>query len=150
MNLKFKNFNKFAILESCMLKLCASGPLVRALHSTRLCARVYNFSGDQLWWSIRKPGLDTTKQSGGRRTILVPRIDFWEQTKYGHGGAAKLWAGLKDNHDEFKKGRADETAPSDRTYAVDAFDSLVRISKLNFLKIIYANIYREKRTAIKS
>ena len=54
----------------------------------------------------------------GRRTILVQRVDFWEESKYGHGGSAKLWPGLSGDHDSFKDGLADEGNPIDRELPV--------------------------------
>ena len=30
-----------------------------------------------------------------KASYLRERIDFWEDTIYGHGGDAKIWAGLK-------------------------------------------------------
>ena len=105
-----------------MLKILHRTRPVRSLYTSPTVQRVYDFSGDQIWWSIRKPGLDTTKQTGGRRTILRARIDFWEETKYGHGGAAKIWAGLKDDHGTFEKGQITENKPGDRKYAVRAFE----------------------------
>lgn len=70
---------------------------IRSISYTIPQCKVYDFTGDQIWWSIRKPGLDTSKQAGGRRTILIPREDFWEGTVYGHGGEAKLFQGLKND-----------------------------------------------------
>jgi hypothetical protein len=87
----------------------------RALSITACSEKVYHFSGDQVWWGIRKPGLDVSKNAGGRRTILRPRVDFWEDTMYGHGGDAKLWAGLKEDHDLFEKEALSEAAPVERT-----------------------------------
>ena len=105
-----------------MLKVATLNRSLRSLSSTAINSRVYDFSGDQIWWSIRKPGLDTSKQSGGRRTVLRPRIDFWEKTKYGHGGKAKIYAGLKHDHQTFEKGEVSEDTPTDRKYAVEAFE----------------------------
>jgi len=53
---------------------------------------------------------------------LRPRIDFWEKTKYGHGGKAKIYAGLKHDHQTFEKGEVSEDTPTDRKYAVEAFE----------------------------
>jgi len=90
----------------------------RRLSATASVQRVTNFSGDQLWWAIRKPGLDQNKNAGGRRTILVQRVDFWEESKYGHGGAAKLWPGISGDHDSFKDGLTEEGTPIERELPV--------------------------------
>lgn len=57
-------------------------------------------------------------QIKGRRTILVQRVDFWEESKYGHGGAAKLWPGISGDHDSFKDGVAEEGTPVQRELPV--------------------------------
>lgn len=54
----------------------------------------------------------------GRRTILVQRVDFWEESKYGHGGAAKLWPGISGDHDSFKDGLTEEGTPIERELPV--------------------------------
>lgn len=127
-----------------MLKILYRAQSVRPLHCSAADQRVYSFSGDQIWWSIRKPGLDRTKQTGGRRTVLKPRIDFWEQTKYGHGGVAKLWAGLKEDHDSFEKGQLDETEPIERKYAIRAYDVCDKF----YLNTICNSSFRNKPTVI--
>ena len=89
--------SSFIFFSFQMFRAVSQYTAIRSISYTIPQCKVYDFTGDQIWWSIRKPGLDTSKQAGGRRTILIPREDFWEGTVYGHGGEAKLFQGLKND-----------------------------------------------------
>ena len=54
-----------------------------------------NFTGNDLWWSVRAGGLNQELKGIASESFLRQRTDFWEDTIYGHGGDAKIFAGLK-------------------------------------------------------
>ena len=98
--------NSFCILMS------LSKPLV---HSNKIV-----YTGDQLWYSVRGGALNATAGGFGGDSILRERLDFWEDTIYGHGGDAKIWAGLTHDHGKFKDGELNELGPVDRTLPLRA------------------------------
>ena len=84
-------------------------------HHLRRTSNKINYTGDQLWYSVRGGALNAKAGGFGGDSVLRERIDFWEDTIYGHGGDAKIWAGLNHDHGKFKDGELSELAPIDRT-----------------------------------
>lgn len=78
------------------------------------------YTGDQLWYSVRGGALNASAGGFGGDSILRERIDFWEDTIYGHGGDAKIWAGLTHDHDKFKDDEVGELGPVQRTLPLRA------------------------------
>ena len=90
------------------------GHVKRHLYQTPLRNRLVTFTGDDLWYSVRGGALNSSQGGFGGDSILRERIDFWENTSYGHGGAAKIWAGLNHDHGKFEEGKSSELGPVDR------------------------------------
>jgi len=90
------------------------GHVKRHLYTTSSRTRLVTFTGDDLWYSVRGGALNSGKGGFGGDSILRERIDFWENTSYGHGGAAKIWAGLNHDHGKFEEGKTTELGPVDR------------------------------------
>ena len=90
------------------------GHVKRHLYQTPLRNRLVMFTGDDLWYSVRGGALNSSAGGFGGDSILRERIDFWENTSYGHGGAAKIWAGLNHDHGKFEEGKSSELGPVDR------------------------------------
>ena len=65
------------------------GHVKRHLYGTSLKNRLVIFTGDDLWYSVRGGALNSKGGGFGGDSILRERIDFWENTSYGHGGDAK-------------------------------------------------------------
>ena len=72
------------------------------------------YSGSDLWYSVRGGALNADAGGFGGDSLLRERVDFWEDTIYGHGGDAKIYAGLRHDHDKFKEGLVTSEAPVDR------------------------------------
>ena len=95
------------------------GNVKRHLYQTPLRSRLVTFTGDDLWYSVRGGALNSKGGGFGGDSILRERIDFWENTSYGHGGAAKIWAGLNHDHGKFEEGKLTELGPVDRDRPVN-------------------------------
>ena len=65
----------------------------------------------------------------GGVSILRERHDFWEDTIYGHGGDAKIWAGLGHDHGKFRDGEVNELGPAARDLPLRALGTAEKSSE---------------------